>query len=153
MASVQLEPVLGAFYAEQLAELPLTGAAATLAFHIRLLSDQYEDAARSHDPATSRERLLRAIATGSLAGVTVSDPLEAAIVEGFTASGVPVRLRSLTDENRLGEAILRAMELFTEGSNGDLDEVTDGLSFLRSVGLEDTARRAALQLLLLDRRG
>ncbi len=153
MVSIQLETALASLYAPRLAEIPLTGAAATLALHLELLSDQYELAALDHLPANQRERLLRSIATGDFAGVIAASPLEAAIVGGFSASGVPVRLRSLTDENRTGEAILRAMDLLDEGSRGDLDEVTDGLTFLRSVGLEDTARRAALQLLLLDRRG
>ncbi|MGB5556891.1 MAG: hypothetical protein WBN04_02660 [Paracoccaceae bacterium] len=153
MASVELETALATLYGQPLADLPLEGATATLAYHLQLLSDQYETTALAHTPATAKDRLLRAIATGDLAGVTVSDPVEAAIVEGFSITGIPVRLRSLTDENRLGEAILRAMELFTEGSSGDLDQVSDALTFLRSVGLEDTARRAALQLLLLDRRG
>jgi len=153
MASVQLETALSALYAEKLASLPLEGDVSALAHKIRLLSAQYETAALSYVPNGPRDLLLRAIATGVFSEVTVSDPAEVAIVEGFSATGVPVRLRSLSDENRLGEAILRAMELFTEGAQGDLDEVSDAVTFLRSVGLEDTARRAALQLLLLDRRG
>ncbi len=153
MTAVELETALATLYADRLAELPLDGETAALAYRIRMLSDQYESAARAHDPTTPRDRLLRAIATGDMSGVTVSDPVEAAIVEGFVGTGIPVRLRSLTDENRLGEAILRAMELFSDGAQGDLDEVSDALTFLRSVGLEDTARRAALQLLLLERRG
>ncbi len=153
MAAAELEPALASFYAADLAPLPLDGAAAAIAYRLALLSDQYETAALDHTPLTGRDKLLGAIATGRMAGVTVADPVEAAIVEGFTASGIPVRLQSLTNENRLGEAILRAIELFTEGANGDLDQVSDALTFLRAIGLEDTARRAALQLLLLDRRG
>jgi len=41
--------------------------------------------------------------------------------------------------------------LFEAGSEGDLRSVTDALSLFRSVGLEDVARRAALQLMILDR--
>ena len=48
---------------------------------------------------------------------------------------------------------LRAMALFTSGSRGDLDEVTDALALLRHVGLEGTARQAAIEYLVLDRRG
>ena len=36
---------------------------------------------------------------------------------------------------------------------GDLRGVTQGLSLLRRVGLEDVARRTALELMLLERRG
>ena len=49
--------------------------------------------------------------------------------------------------------MLRAMELFANGSRGDLDQLADALAFFRAVGLEDTARRAALQLIVLERRG
>ena len=36
---------------------------------------------------------------------------------------------------------------------GDLRGVTEGLSLLRRAGLEDVARRTALELMLLERRG
>lgn len=153
MEEVELEVALASMFGDNLGKIALVGPAAKLAFRIQLLSDSYETVALDQDPADARERLLRAIATGDLAGITVADPTEAAIVEGFGAVGVPARLRTLTDENRLGEAILRAMDLFGEGARGDLDQVSDALAFFRAVGLEDTARRAALQMLLLDRRG
>jgi hypothetical protein len=41
--------------------------------------------------------------------------------------------------------------MFDRGARGNLDELTRALSTLRAVGLEDTARRAALQLMLLER--
>ncbi len=153
MASAELEVALAAFYSDVWPDLDLSGEPASLSYRLGLLTDGYESVALDYAPRTQQERLLQAIATGKLANVTVTDPLEVAIVEGFTSSGIPVRLQSLTGENRLGEAILRAIELFTEGSGGDLDQVSDTLGFLREVGLEDTARQAALQLLLLDRRG
>ena len=153
MQEVELEVALAGMFTEELAQVALDGAAGKIAFRVQLLSDRYETVALDHEPADSAERLLRAIATGKLAGLTVSDPTEAAIVGGFSATGIPARLRTLTDENRLGEAILRAMDLFSEGARGDLDQVSDALAFFRAVGLEDTARRAALQMLLLDRRG
>jgi hypothetical protein len=55
------------------------------------------------------------------------------------------------DDGKLGEALLRAIALFDAGSDGDLRSVTDALTVLRAVGLEDVARRAALQLMILDR--
>ncbi len=56
------------------------------------------------------------------------------------------------DSNRLGEAILRAILLFEEGRGGDFDGLADAIALLRMVGLEDTARRAALEFLLLEPR-
>jgi hypothetical protein len=62
-------------------------------------------------------------------------------------------VRSLLDEGRLGEALLRAMDLVTQGAVGGMDELTDGLALLRALGLDGVARRAALEILILDRRG
>ncbi len=61
--------------------------------------------------------------------------------------------RGLVESRRLGEAILRAIELLEGGAAGDYDELSDALQFFRSIGLGATARRAALELLLLERRG
>lgn len=149
----ELEDTFARLYADRLIKLPLDGEAGDLAFHIGLLSENYERAADIHAPTTDQDRFLHEIATGQISSAPVADPLKAAIQDGFNSTGVPVRLQSLTSEGRLGEAILRAMELFTNGSRGDFDEVSDALAFFRAVGLEDTARRAALQLILLERRG
>ena len=59
----------------------------------------------------------------------------------------------LVTEKRLGEAILIAIGDITDGARGDLRDVTAGLYLLRNVGLESVARRAGLELLLLERRG
>jgi hypothetical protein len=59
----------------------------------------------------------------------------------------------LLDQGRVGEAILMAIDRVGRGVQGDLQGVTEGLSLLRHVGLEDVARRTALELMLLERRG
>ncbi|AMY70031.1 hypothetical protein [Frigidibacter mobilis] len=46
-----------------------------------------------------------------------------------------------------------AIDDVTEGARGDLRRVTSGLTALRKAGLETPARRAALELMLLERRG
>jgi len=53
----------------------------------------------------------------------------------------------------IGEAILMAMTRITAGAAGDTRQVTEGLSTLRRLGLEDVARRTALELMLLKRPG
>ena len=62
-------------------------------------------------------------------------------------------LAGLPAENRLGEALLQAIQLFESGAAGDDADLTDALRVLRAFGLEDTARRAALQLAILDMEG
>ena len=60
---------------------------------------------------------------------------------------------ALQAEGRLGEALLTAIDRIARGVQGEPRGVADGLAFLREVGLEDVARRTALELLILERRG
>ena len=53
-------------------------------------------------------------------------------------------------EGRLGEVILRAMVLFSSGADGNGQDLTDAIASFRSLGLEDLARRSALELMILD---
>ena len=64
-----------------------------------------------------------------------------------------VRARELLDGSRLGEAVLTAIDEVATGVQGELRGVTEGLSLLRIVRLEGVARRTALELMLLERRG
>ena len=43
--------------------------------------------------------------------------------------------------------------MIQRAAQGDTGGLADGIATLRAVGLEDTARRAALQLILMDHRG
>ena len=49
--------------------------------------------------------------------------------------------------------IIVAIDNIGRGVQGDLRGVTEGLSLLRLVGLESVARRTALELMILERRG
>jgi len=152
MTRAELEVPFAKLFAFRLKGLDLDPAIRELAFKIGLLSDDYETVANAYDPQSDRERLLRDIARGQAGDTTPTDPMARAIQDGFRADAIPERLQPLTSANRLGEAMLRAISLFADGARGNLDKLTDALAFFRAVGLEDPARRAALQLLLLERR-
>jgi hypothetical protein len=47
--------------------------------------------------------------------------------------------------------LLRGVALFNQGLGGDYQALTEALTLFRAVGMEDVARRVALQFLLLDR--
>jgi hypothetical protein len=80
-------------------------------------------------------------------------PLSHSIMRGFSDQAeIPPRLQILLDNGQLGEAILRTMDLFARGAQGNLGDLSHALAALRAVGLEDTARRATLQLMLLEHR-
>lgn len=153
MAEAELEVPFAALYADQLSALTLSGDAAAIAFRVGLLAPNYERVAAAHKPADANEAFLIGLARGALKDVTPQDSMGRAIAPAFLVAEPSTDADALLKENRLGEAILLAMEQIEHGLQGDLRGVTDGLALLRKVGLEDVARRTALEALLLERRG
>ncbi|WP_347309850.1 hypothetical protein [Defluviimonas sp. SAOS-178_SWC] len=154
MTEVELEVPFAALYGRRVSALDLPGATGALAFRIGLLSDDYEAVARGRTPVDPEERFLIGLATGQSAGTTPTDQMGAAIHAAFAGpSGLPRDLAALFAEKRLGEALLLTIDRITEGTRGELRNITDGLRLLRQAGVESTARRTALELVLLERRG
>jgi len=153
MVAVELEVPFALLFGEDLARLPLTSDAGRIAFEIGLLSNRYESIAKARAPQSQREAFLIGLATGSLIGATPPDSLGRAIAPAFVRNTITADYATLLDQRRLGEAILLAISRISRGVQGDLTGVTEGLAFLRHAGLEDMARRTALQLMLLERRG
>lgn len=153
LEAVELESVLAELFAPRLTSLGLSGEAGELVFRMGLLTEDYERAAAAARLDTQEDRFLAALARGRPGDIPPPDGFAAAIAEGFGAGAAPARLRGLLQRERLGEAILRAMALIEGGARGDLDELTDAIALFRAVGMEDVARRAALEVMILDRRG
>jgi hypothetical protein len=148
MKEARLEVPFATLFAESLLRLPSTGSDADLTTRIALLSPLYEQAA----PRATTSPILKTAQTVAIGepNSVMTLPLVSAIKVAFSGEAIPQFLSDMVKEDRLGEAILRAMALTATGANGDPGAVQSGLAFLRSVGLEDTARRTALQFLLLD---
>lgn len=154
MAAAELEEPLARLFGRDVAALPLVGEAAATAFRLGLLSESYEAVASAHRPADAEETFLQGLARGQPGGLPTPSSLGRAIAAAFAEPApVPQDLAALASRQRLGEAVLAAIQRVTDGTMGDLRGVTEGLALFRSVGLEDVARRTALQLLLLERRG
>ncbi|GAA0301538.1 hypothetical protein [Rhodovulum strictum] len=153
MLAAELEVPFAQIYGARLARLGLPGEAGALAFRIGLLTDEYEAIARIREPVSDEERLLIGLATGEVAGLAPGTALGAALVEGFAGAEPGTAEARLLAEGRLGEAILTAIDLITDGARGNLGEVTRALVLMRRLGLESVARQSALQLILLERRG
>ncbi|SFK65412.1 hypothetical protein SAMN04488036_101901 [Shimia haliotis] len=147
MQQANLEVAFARLYGADLLQLPLQGTTGRLARDIALLSSDYERAAQ----AGPRD-FLAGLARGTPPRTPI-DPLHRAIADAFHGAGVPQDLSTMLARGQLGEVILSAMSLMDSGAAGDLQALTEALSTLRAVGLEDTARRAALQVALLDTRG
>lgn len=152
MREVGLEVPFARLYGEALLELRLTGEAGALAHQVALLSLADEAAARTRQPATPREEVWRAVALGEIEGVDAVDASSAAVLAGFGDVILSTEVQADLDEGRVGEAILRAVEGFQQGLDGDHEAVTQSIATLRRLGLDEAARRAALQFLLLSAR-
>ncbi|KUJ80878.1 hypothetical protein AVO45_07580 [Ruegeria marisrubri] len=152
MAAVDLEVPFAELFAEQLVQHELPDKdAENLRWRILLLSDFYEQAAQNPPDDSEANRFLAALARGEPGRGLSPSPLADAVSEGFVwAADVPREVRTLLDKGQFGEAILVTMQLFAQGARGNLVDLTGAISALRHVGLEDTARRAALQLLILN---
>lgn len=147
-----LEVPFAHLFADRLALHNLTGAAEALAWRIRLLSPQYEAAARQPPKDGTVVQFLAALALGDPARSPAPDDRARAITEGFAPEATPPQeLISALNAGKLGEVILRTIALFDSGARGNPADLTAALASLRRIGLEDTARRAALQLMLIER--
>lgn len=153
MRAVNLEVPFATLFADRLGAQPLQDPAAIiLVWQIGLLSQNYETAARRLPDNTALSRYLAALAQGEPGRVPPPDATARAIGDGFDPTArPPADLQRLLDSGQLGEAILRAMMLLNSGAQGNPSDLAGALATFRAVGMEDTARRAALQLMLLRR--
>lgn len=137
-------------FAERLARMPLTGEAGVLARRTGLLSSGYEIVANRTVAQSDAERFAFDIARGRPA-TPPRDALmiETAIAGAFGEDRPAHRYTWFLQNARLGEALLRAA-LVLSTPEGDPVAIRDALLVLRQVGLEDLARRTALQILLLE---
>lgn len=156
MADAELEVPFATLFAEKLANMALTADSARIAYDMGLLSPDFARLSSSrHAPNDVRGRFLAGLAQGSVKGLTPPDSLARAIQPAFDGSTVALSedAKLLLDQSRIGEAILLAMARIEVGLHGELAKLAEGLALLRKLGLEDIARRTALELMLLERRG
>lgn len=150
MQEARLEVPFAEVYAGRLMRLPLTDEAAALARRVALLSENYERIAQLNVPQSDEERFLFAIARGMAPDTVPRGAIAQMLANAFAGVDLPERYRRMLEEERIGEALLRAALVLGSG-DGDMDDMGDALQLLRHLGLESTARRAALQLMILER--
>ncbi|XDA99696.1 hypothetical protein AB1M95_07270 [Sulfitobacter sp. LCG007] len=149
MREAGLETSFSELYAGRLAAMTLEGESLRIAYHMRMLSSGYEQAAQ--DDGIRQEPVAQGIALGHMSGLRVDDPVTEAIQNGFEDRAVDPALVRMAGEGKLGEAILRTLRVLAEGTNGDTKALGNAIGTLRKLGLEDTARRAGLEIVLLER--
>ena len=148
MQAARLELPFARLYGQRLGLMGLTGPAGDLALRIGLLSPAYLEVAQA---AEGRLPFLTALARGVPQEVQADGALRLAVQDAFNGAPPPQEIAQLLDEGRTGEAILRAIDALGEGSALDARHAGEAIAVLRAAGLEDVARRTALQLLLLER--
>ena len=153
MQSQRLEVPFADLFAPRLKGLDLPVEIEDLAFRITLLSGSYETAAEHLNTVNAQHRFLADLATGQPQAVQATTALEQAIASGFAATEAAAAHKPLLDRAQLGEAILSAAAQLDQSSGGARADISAAIATLRAVGLEETARRAAIQLLLLGARG
>lgn len=147
LKAVGLLPVFASFYADRLARVPLDGDSADLAVRVIMLTPGAEAAAdRADDP------MLAALARGMSFKTAGHGPLAEALSEAFADQGAPLPLPygPLVRQNRVGEAVLRALAAVAAGPLSDPDDVSAALRVMRRLGFEGEARQIALHLVLAD---
>ncbi len=142
----KIEVPFARLYAQELIDLTFDDDVMPVVLNIGLLSSQYEEFALKADAS-----FLTALARGFPDGAAPASAHESAIYDGFTDAGPDPQLAHLLTQGKLGEAILRNLDLLEVGAAGDTQALSRSLALFRSVGLEDFARRAALQILILER--
>ncbi|MEL6509116.1 MAG: hypothetical protein AAFQ32_04955 [Pseudomonadota bacterium] len=150
MQTSRTEAIFAQVFAKRLAALPLRGAEADIALKLAAMSDGYETLVPKLADPTADAALI-ALARGAPIP-TPRGSVQSALAAGFDGAAPSADLTRLARQNQTGEAILRAVTMFEAGTRGDPSQMTDALRLFRQVGLEDIARRAALQALVLERR-
>ncbi|ADO42226.1 hypothetical protein [Ketogulonicigenium vulgare] len=158
--AARVEVPLARFYAEALVQPDFARSGNAAALEMGLLSPDYESVAALQRPANanSREALLIAVARGQVTegtpvGGWAGNPFVGPVINGFTLDDTPNAAADLINAGKLGEGLLKAITGAEAALTGDPAALAPALAALRLVGLEDVARRIALQVLLLDRTG
>ena len=120
-----------------------------ISFLLNLLSDEYEGAGNLLKTPDRQQEFLIALAAGTPGDARANTSRERAITRGFLAEQPTPEHAHLIEAGKIGEVILAATNQLDSARAGSLNDMTNALTTLRSLGLEDIARRAALQLLVL----
>ena len=153
MGQVGLQTVFAALFAEQLSEMVLSGPAADVAFEVLLLSPAYETAATRFPARALQRPVLAAVAAGEVADGLSANGTAAAILSAFSTTSADPDIVKKAQDGALGAALLETISITHAGTAGDIAQLSNGLATLRALGLEDVARRTALQVLLLEGTG
>lgn len=155
-----LRVALARVYAERLAALDpgkLAEPARRRLFELLLLGGATEAAGRAAGSEPEAARLLAVAGAGTAPPLEEASDRMRAAIEGLTrrepTTPRETRLAEMVAEGRQGEAILAALDLVSAGTAVDPSALRAALFGLVRAGQEASARRIALQTLLLGEHG
>jgi hypothetical protein len=117
-------------------------------FSILESGTEYEAATALYPATAARHPFRKAVAAGDVDPKLATSPLEIAIARGFSPNAADATLLKIATNGHLGMALLRNLSALHAGTQGDMGQLSKSLGTLRALGLEDVARRAALQMLI-----
>lgn len=149
MQAAGLEVAFSDLFAETLTQVEIaTPTAARIAFRMELLSRAYE-AAIVPDIASPADRFLMSVARGAPDPKLAGDAVQRSVVAGFGGTlALSADLETLR-AGTVGANLLSILDRLADAGRGDHVALGQSLTDLRALGLEDVARRAALQFLIL----
>ncbi|WP_299374493.1 hypothetical protein [uncultured Tateyamaria sp.] len=149
MRRARLAVPFASLFADALTDVVLSGRTADIAYDMLLVSARYEEAATQFPARALHNPLATAVASGTApTGPPPGGDMARAIHAAFSDGATPdAALIARAQDGALGAALLDALMITQNGSAGDVAQLTTGLATLRALGLEDTARRTALQIL------
>ncbi|TDL90985.1 hypothetical protein [Meridianimarinicoccus aquatilis] len=148
MRAAGLEAVLDDLFGARLARLDLPPQSAQIAHAMALIAQAPTRLPINALP--TRLAFATALARGENPQGAGGGVLGAALRDGLMRDDVPERYAPLVARKRWGEALLRALDTLSTGALTDPQDAGDAIALMAQVGLDDLARQAAVQILLLD---
>ena len=148
MQAANLSAPFATLFAERVMKTELPPQIHDDALDIILYSSLYKSAAATFPDAADRHPFRTAVALGDVSAINADSPLEIAILRGFSSDSADPTLLQQAKNSELGHALLNTLTMLQSGSEGDMGQLSTALGTFRALGLEDIARRAALQILI-----
>lgn len=148
MQSAGLSVPFATLFSDRLLEIDLPGPLHGDAFSVVQSGAQYEIATQTYPEAAKKHPFRTSIAAGEVNSAFANSALETAIARGFAQDSADEALVKTAKDGQLGLALLQNLTTLHAGAQGDMGQLSTALATMRALGLEDAARRAALQLLI-----
>jgi|TARA_B110000908_G_scaffold168327_1_gene223005 hypothetical protein len=148
MQSVGLGVPFATLFTQRLIESELPSQLHKDVFAILESGTEYEAATALYPATAARHPFRKAVAAGDVDPKLAVSLLEVAIARGFSPGAADATLLKTAKNGALGMALLRNLSALHAGTQGDMGQLSKSLGTLRALGLEDVARRAALQMLI-----